>query len=94
MYYDIVEVYFKNKISKKYEKLKFEIEDQKFSKTNLINKSNILPEFFLKEKNFYKIKKGNYFVDSKIVLPKEYGLIIDPGVNIKFCRIILFVSSL
>lgn len=84
MYYDIVEVYFKNKISNKFEKLKFEIEDQKFSKTNLINKPNILPEFFLKEKNFYIIKQGNYLVDSKIVLPKKYGLIIDPGVNIKF----------
>ena len=85
-YYDIAEVYFKNTNSKKTERLQFNIEDHKFSKKNLFSDVDILPKFLIKKGNAYNIKKGNYFIDSKIVLPKRHGLTIDPGVNIDFAR--------
>ena len=82
--YDLVEVFFKNNNSNKFENLQFNIEDHKFSKKNLFKEPDTLPNFFVKGENSYKIKKGNYFVDSKIVLPKKHGLFIEAGVNIKF----------
>ena len=82
--FNLAKVYFKNNVTGDYEHLQFYIEDYKFSKSYLVKKSEVMPNFLIKGENEYVIKKGNYKINKKIIIPKNFSLIVEAGTNITF----------